>query len=117
MPVVALLPGSRKQEILKKLPIMLKVSQSFLNYQFIVAKAPGVDESFYDEMLKHYPNVSYVANRTYELLGQSVAALVTSGTATLETALLNVPSGLLQGISYLVSNWKTISQSKIYFFG
>jgi lipid-A-disaccharide synthase len=66
MPVVALLPGSRKQEILKKLPIMLKVSQSFLNYQFIVAKAPGVDESFYDEMLKHYPNVSYVANRTYD---------------------------------------------------
>ena len=91
MPVVALLPGSRKQEILKKLPIMLEVSQSFLNYQFIVAKAPGVDESFYDEMLKPYPNVSYVANRTYELLGQSVAALVTSGTATLETALLNVP--------------------------
>ncbi|MEI2754883.1 MAG: lipid-A-disaccharide synthase [Chitinophagaceae bacterium] len=90
-PVVALLPGSRKQEILKKLPVMLEVAKSFLNYQFVVAKAPGVEENFYDEMLKPYPNVSYVANRTYELLGQSVAALVTSGTATLETALLNVP--------------------------
>ena len=57
-PVVALLPGSRKQEILKKLPVMLEVSKSFPNYQFIVAKAPGVDEIFYDELLKPYSNVS-----------------------------------------------------------
>ena len=91
IPVVALLPGSRKQEILKKLPLMLEVSRSFPGYQFIVAKAPGVEESFYDEMLQPYSNVSYVADRTYDLLMQSEAALVTSGTATLETALFGVP--------------------------
>ena len=90
-PIVALLPGSRKQEILKKLPIMLEVSKSFPAYQFIVAKAPGLEESFYDELLKPFANVSYVTNKTYDLLMQSKAALVTSGTATLETALFEVP--------------------------
>ncbi len=90
-PVVALLPGSRKQEIKVKLPIMLQVAKQFTGYQFIVAKAPGLDESFYDEMLKGYNNVSYVSNQTYNLLRQSTAALVTSGTATLETALFGVP--------------------------
>jgi lipid-A-disaccharide synthase len=89
--IVALLPGSRKQEIQKKLPVMLEVSRSFPDHQFIVAKAPGVDESFYDNILKPYSNVSYVANQTYDLLMQSKAALVTSGTATLETALFAVP--------------------------
>lgn len=88
---IALLPGSRKQEILKKLPVMLEVSKNFPAYQFIVAKAPGLDESFYDELLKPYPNVSYVSGKTYDLLMQSRAALVTSGTATLETALFGVP--------------------------
>jgi lipid-A-disaccharide synthase len=90
-PIIALLPGSRKQEILKKLPIMLDVAKSFLDYQFIVAKAPGVEEVFYDEMLKPYPNVTWVGDKTYNLLLQSKAALVTSGTATLETALFEVP--------------------------
>lgn len=90
-PIIALLPGSRKQEILKKLPVMLKVSQSFPSYQFIVAKAPGLEESFYDNLLRSYSNVSYVNNRTYDLLAQAKAALVTSGTATLETALFEVP--------------------------
>jgi lipid-A-disaccharide synthase len=90
-PVVALLPGSRKQEILKKLPVMLEVSKAFPGYQFIVAKAPGVDETFYDDLLKHFSNVSYVADKTYDLLLQAEAALVTSGTATLETALFGVP--------------------------
>jgi lipid-A-disaccharide synthase len=90
-PIVALLPGSRKQEILKKLPIMLEVSKSFPAYQFIVAKAPGLDEQFYNELLKPYSNVSFVSNKTYDLLLQSNAALVTSGTATLETALFEVP--------------------------
>jgi lipid-A-disaccharide synthase len=90
-PIIALLPGSRKQEILKKLPVMLEVSRSFPHHQFIVAKAPGVEESFYDELLKPYDNVSYVSNKTYELLVQASAALVTSGTATLETALFGVP--------------------------
>lgn len=90
-PVIALLPGSRKQEILKKLPVMLQVSTSFPQYQFIVAKAPGLDDAFYDDMLKQYSNVSYVSNKTYALLQQSTAALVTSGTATLETALFGIP--------------------------
>jgi lipid-A-disaccharide synthase len=90
-PIVALLPGSRKQEILKKLPIMLEVSKSFLSHQFIVAKAPGVEEDFYDQLLRPYSNVSYVSNQTYPLLMQAEAALVTSGTATLETALFGVP--------------------------
>ncbi|MGZ8557631.1 MAG: lipid-A-disaccharide synthase [Chitinophagaceae bacterium] len=89
--IIALLPGSRKQEIMKKLPVMLEVSKSFPNCQFIVAKAPGVEETFYDELLKPYSNVSYVSNQTYPLLMQAIAALVTSGTATLETALFGVP--------------------------
>ena len=89
--IIALLPGSRKQEILKKLPIMLQVASRFTDYHFVVAKAPGLDENFYNELLAPYKNVSSVVNRTYELLSQSKAALVTSGTATLETALFNVP--------------------------
>jgi lipid-A-disaccharide synthase len=89
--IIALLPGSRKQEILKKLPIMLQVSKSFPAYQFIVAKAPGVEETFYDQLLNSYTNVSYVSGKTYDLLTQADAALVTSGTATLETALFGVP--------------------------
>jgi lipid-A-disaccharide synthase len=100
-PIVALLPGSRKQEIMKKLPVMLEVSQSFPNYQFIVAKAPGVEETFYDELLKSYSNVSYVSNQTYNLLLQAKAALVTSGTATLETALFAVPEVVCYKGSYL----------------
>ncbi|MDP4254614.1 MAG: lipid-A-disaccharide synthase [Bacteroidota bacterium] len=90
-PVVALLPGSRKQEILKKLPVMLAVSRYFPDHQFIVAKAPGVEDAFYQDLLAGYPNVSSVGNRTYALLSQAVAACVTSGTATLETALFGVP--------------------------
>jgi lipid-A-disaccharide synthase len=89
--LIALLPGSRQQEILKKLPIMLEVAKHFPNYQFVVAKAPGLDESFYAALLAPYKNVSSVVNKTYELLVQSKAALVTSGTATLETALFAVP--------------------------
>jgi lipid-A-disaccharide synthase len=89
--IIALLPGSRKQEILKKLPLMLEVSKSFPAYQFIVAKAPGMDDSFYDSLLKEYSNVSYLSNQTYDLLSKAKAALVTSGTATLETALFDVP--------------------------
>lgn len=100
-PIVALLPGSRKQEILKKLPIMLEVSRSFPGYQFIVAKAPGVEEQFYDDLLKPYSNVSYVSNQTYDLLQQSKAALVTSGTATLETALFEIPEVVCYKGSYL----------------
>ena len=90
-PTIALLPGSRKQEILKKLPIMLEQAKHFPEFQFVVAQAPGQEASFYEPMLKPYSNVSSVANQTYSLLMQSTAALVTSGTATLETALFGVP--------------------------
>lgn len=88
---IALLPGSRKQEILQKLPVMLEVSKFFQDYQFVVAKAPGQDDSFYQSMLQPYSNVTAVSNQTYALLSESSAALVTSGTATLETALFAVP--------------------------
>ncbi|HKC34562.1 MAG TPA: lipid-A-disaccharide synthase, partial [Chitinophagaceae bacterium] len=88
--IVALLPGSRKQEILKKLPVMLEISKAFPAYQFIVAKAPGVNDEFYSSLLNPYNNVSAVSGKTYDLLMQAKAALVTSGTATLETALFAV---------------------------
>lgn len=89
--IIALLPGSRKQEISKKLPIMLEVAKSFPAYEFVVAKAPGLEDAFYAPFLAAYQNVSSVRNQTYDLLMRSKAALVTSGTATLETALFAVP--------------------------
>lgn len=98
--IIAILPGSRKQEISKKLPIMLNVAKHFPNYQFIIAKAPGLDDSFYDPYLNLYPNVSSVTNQTYKLLSNSSVAMVTSGTATLETALFKVP----QVVCYKTSN-------------
>ncbi len=88
---IAILPGSRKQEILVKLPVMLQASKNFPEYKFVVAKAPGLPSEFYDELLSGYSNVNFVNDKTYELLQTSTAALVTSGTATLETALFNVP--------------------------
>jgi lipid-A-disaccharide synthase len=90
-PVIALLPGSRKQEIKVKLPIMLEVCRRFPDYQFIIAKAPGIEEHFYDSLINGHDNISYVINQTYALLQIATAALVTSGTATLETALFKVP--------------------------
>lgn len=90
-PIVALLPGSRKQEIIKKLPVMLQVSKHFPGYQFIVAQAPSIADSFYQVFTSRFPNVSIVNGKTYELLMQAKAAMVTSGTATLETALFEVP--------------------------
>lgn len=90
-PIIALLPGSRKQEILKKLPVMLATSRQFPDHYFVVAKAPGLDDSFYTDLLAGYPNVGSVRNQTYALLCRAHAACVTSGTATLETALFKVP--------------------------
>src|SRR5258705_5577640 len=99
--IVALLPGSRKQEILKKLPVMLDVSKSLPSYQFIVAKAPGVNDDFYSSLLAPYKNVSAVSGKTYDLLMHAKAALVTSGTATLETALFGVPEVVCYKGSFL----------------
>ncbi len=90
LPLVALLPGSRKQEVKKMLPLFLKISKHFPNYQFIVAGAPGLSSTFYELLLKG-SSLKIVCNQTYSLLSFAKAALVTSGTATLETALFNVP--------------------------
>ena len=89
--IVAILPGSREQEVQKKLPIMLEASRHFPDHHFIVAKAPSLNDSFYDELMRDHPKVRSVRNKTYSLLMHSQAALVTSGTATLETALFDVP--------------------------
>ena len=90
---VALLPGSRKQEILIKLPIMASVAKHFPDVHFVIAKAASANREWYDEALKgiDIKNISEVENKTYELLQKADAALVTSGTATLETALWQVP--------------------------
>ena len=89
-PVIALLPGSRKQEIHYCLPEMLEVIPHFPEYQFIIAGAPGVEPSLYNQYMKGH-NTNIVYNQTYDLLKQASAAIVTSGTATLETALMMVP--------------------------
>lgn len=80
---------------------MLEVSKSFPGYQFVVAQAPGLDNSFYSSLLSAYKNVSTVSGKTYDLLMQSKAALVTSGTATLETALFGVPEVVCYKGSFL----------------
>jgi lipid-A-disaccharide synthase len=88
--VVALLPGSRKQEIIKKLPKMLAIASEHKDYQFVIAGAPGLEQSFYESVLGDNP-LKIIYNDTYNLLNNAYAALVTSGTATLETALFEVP--------------------------
>lgn len=89
-PIIALLPGSRKQEVQKMLEIMLSVKKDFPDYQFVIAGAPSLPNEFYAPFLKG-DKLEYVSNKTYTLLKHSHAALVTSGTATLETALFEVP--------------------------
>lgn len=88
-PVVALLAGSRKQEITANLPMMLEAMKAFPEYQPVIAGAPGIDKDFYAPYLEG--NVRIVFGQTYNILNNAHAALVTSGTATLETALFNVP--------------------------
>ena len=90
LPIIALLPGSRKQEISTMLPIMLAAADQFKNYQFVIAGAPSQEKNVYQPFLSR-PNVHLISGKTYNLLQQSTAALVTSGTATLETALFQVP--------------------------
>ncbi|MBL4708128.1 MAG: lipid-A-disaccharide synthase [Flavobacteriales bacterium] len=90
-PIIAILPGSRKQEIGVMLPIMLKQIQNFPEHQFVIAAAPSFDLSYFEPFTAEYPSLKIVSNRTYDLLQISAAALVTSGTATLETALFRVP--------------------------
>ena len=89
-PVIAILPGSRKQEITKMLSIMLTIVDDFPDYQFVIAGAPSQDFSFYQNFITA-SNIKFISNKTYDLLKIATAALVTSGTATLETALFKVP--------------------------
>lgn len=89
-PIIALLPGSRKQEISKMLHTMLGITNDFPKYQFVIAGAPSQEREFYAPFIKK-KNVFLVMDSTYDLLSLSTAALVASGTATLETALLKVP--------------------------
>ncbi|TFG75948.1 MAG: lipid-A-disaccharide synthase [Flavobacteriales bacterium] len=89
-PIIALLPGSREQEVMKMLLLMLSITGDFEEYQFVIAGAPSLAPEFYAAFLGK-PNVGFVTNQTYDLLALSRAALVTSGTATLETALFKVP--------------------------
>ena len=89
-PIVALLAGSRLQEIKDNLPAMIEVAERFEDYQMVLAGAPSIEDEYYDKFLEGSP-VRVVKNKTYQLLSHTTAALVTSGTATLETALFNVP--------------------------
>ena len=89
-PIIALLPGSRKQEITKMLSVMLSLVDDFSDYQFVIAGAPSQDLSFYKNIIGKR-KVNFINNKTYDLLSVSYAALVASGTATLETALFKVP--------------------------
>lgn len=98
-PIIALLPGSRKQEISKMLSVMLSLVDEFDQYQFVIAGAPSQSYDFYKSIIGN-KEVAFVDNRTYDLLSISYSALVTSGTATLETALFHVP----QVVCYKGSN-------------
>ncbi|AKD56730.1 lipid-A-disaccharide synthase [Spirosoma radiotolerans] len=105
-PVVALLPGSRHQEITSILPLMLRVVVRFPAYQFVVGTVSNLPASLYEALLANYPDVLRVDDAAYDLLHISTAALVTSGTATLETALLNIPQVVCYkttGISYAIA--------------
>lgn len=88
--IIALLPGSRKQEIKKMLPVMIQVSKNFTDYQFVIAGAPSIPIDFYKKLIADF-KIPVIQGATYDILEHAVAALVTSGTATLETALFNVP--------------------------
>lgn len=104
-PIIALLPGSRKQEITKMLSVMLSLVDDFSDYQFVIAGAPSQNIDFYQRIIGE-KNVAFVDNKTYDLLSVSTAALVTSGTATLETALFKVPQVVCykgSTISYLIA--------------
>ena len=92
-PIIALLAGSRKQEITDNLPVMLKSIEKFDSHQVIIAGAPGIEKDFYQKNIGN-KDVELIFGQTYEILAQADAALVTSGTATLEAALLNTPQAV-----------------------
>lgn len=105
-PVIALLPGSRHQEITSILPAMLEATRQFPGYQFVLGTVSNLPDSLYKGMLTNFPHVVCVSDAAYDLLHIATAALVTSGTATLETALLNIPQVVCYkttGISYAIA--------------
>jgi len=115
-PLIALLPGSRKQEIRKMLAVMLEVIPHFEGCQFVVAGAPSIEPGFYREIIRD-KKVSLIQGETHALLQNANAALVTSGTATLETALFGVPEVVCYKgsfISYQIAKW-VIDRSIIKF--
>jgi len=99
-PIIALLPGSRKQEIKKMLPFMVQLSDKFRDFRFVVAAVNTLPIDFYKKIIGDYV-VDLIVGKTYNLLGKSKAAVVTSGTATLETALFNVPQIVCYKGNYL----------------
>jgi lipid-A-disaccharide synthase len=90
-PIIAVLPGSRVQEIKLKLPIMLKAVENLKDYQVIIAAAPSISKELYGKYINGKQNIKIIYKDTYNILNQSSCAIVTSGTATLETALFKVP--------------------------
>lgn len=116
--IIALLPGSRKAEISYLLPVMLEASEAFPQYQFVIAGAPNMDASFYEKFIMNYP-VKVLWNKTYEIVQNSKAAMVASGTATLEVAILNKPQVVcykmaggaffhLLGLIFITLNWVSL---------
>ncbi|MBR4843685.1 MAG: lipid-A-disaccharide synthase [Alistipes sp.] len=104
-PIVALLAGSRLSEINANLPDMVALSREFPDYQFVVTAVPWIDKAIYDKYIAGSP-VRYVNNRTQQTLAHSVAAVVTSGTATLETALMGIPEVVLYHVPWLYEKLK-----------
>ena len=105
--IIALLPGSRRQEVKRILPIMIRVASHFPDYQFVIAGISSLDKSLYKDIIGQ-SDVFFVENQTYELLQNSSAAMVTSGTATLETALFSIPEVVCYkatGFSYRLAKW------------
>lgn len=111
-PILALLAGSRKQEIKENLPMMLKVAASYRDYQPVIAGAPGISPEYYKQFAAGKDLVPIVFGKTYDLLDHSAVALVTSGTATLETALFRVP----QIVCYAVAGGKIVNFIFRHFF-
>jgi lipid-A-disaccharide synthase len=104
-PIIALLPGSRRQEIATMLPLMLSVTNDFPDYRFVIAGAPSIPIEFYKSLI-HGKDIQLLKDQTYSLLMHSTAALVTSGTATLETALFEVPEVVCykgSNLSYVIA--------------
>lgn len=118
LPIIALLPGSRRQEVRDNLPRMLEAAAPYAgDYQLVLAAAPGLEDEFYEECIKRFKvqgsrfKVQWVRDQTFQLLQHSTAALVTSGTATLETALLRVP----QVVCYYMKAGRLASLAKRLF--